>query len=275
MKIITLSRQIGSYGDEIANMVAERLGFHLVNQEEVHRLGEECDDGFKKACSLFEREVPKGFLERFFFDKPAYTSLFKSLVFELASRGSVILVGRGSQVVLHEVRGVLRSRIVAPFDVRVARIAEEQNLPLDKAGDFVHKHGHARRALIEGIFHHDVSDWALYDLIINTQDMTPEDGAHILASAAEKMKPIEEEADFSARLKRMSFAKRVESAIRKEVTGTGLGEIEVECPADGQVVLSGTVNTKDDRQLAQEIAEKFDEVKSVDNQIRVLVIMGY
>ena len=39
MKIITLSAEMGSYGDEIAAMVAKEMNFHVIDQAEVHRTG--------------------------------------------------------------------------------------------------------------------------------------------------------------------------------------------------------------------------------------------
>ncbi|MEW5725220.1 MAG: cytidylate kinase family protein [Thermodesulfobacteriota bacterium] len=274
MKIIALSRQIGSWGDEIAAMVAERLGFQLVDQKTVHELAESCDPGFKDACELYEREAPKGFWERFFFNKPANTSLFEALNFELASRGDVVLVGRGSQVVLLNIRGVLRARIVAPTEVRVKRFAEQHGVPEDKARDYVVRHGQQRRALIQNIWDVDLSDWALYDLIVNTQDMTPDDGAYIVACAAQKMQPVKDEEALKERLKRLSFAKLVESAIRKELTGTDLGPITVVSPSQGRVVIAGVVSSEADKLLAGKIAGQREGVTEVDNQLRVIRAFG-
>ena len=69
MPIVTISRQLGSLGDEIAAMAAEKLGFELIDQDQVHQLAEKCDPGFKEACSLYEREVPKSFLGAFFSER--------------------------------------------------------------------------------------------------------------------------------------------------------------------------------------------------------------
>ena len=107
MAIITISRKAGSYGEEIAAEVAKKLNYRMVTPSDVHKLAEDCDADFKRACSVFEKEVSTGFLERFFFRDPSYLSLFESLNYELAASGNVILVGRGSQFVLADHPGDL------------------------------------------------------------------------------------------------------------------------------------------------------------------------
>ncbi len=89
MAIITVSRKVGSWGETISKLAAEKLGYRVVTPEEFHRLAEACDSDFKKACSVFETEMPGGMIERFFLREPAYTSLFEALNFELAAGGDV------------------------------------------------------------------------------------------------------------------------------------------------------------------------------------------
>jgi osmotically-inducible protein OsmY len=274
MKIVTLSRQIGSLGEEIAALTAERAGLRLVDQAQVHELGQKCDPTFADACEMYEREEPKGFLERFFFNRPAYTSLFEALNYDLAGEGDVILFGRGAQVVLQELRGVLRVRIVAPLETRVERFAERHGVSRDEAREYVVRHTQQRRALIQNIYNVNLADWALYDLIVNTKDMTADDGAHILTAAVEKMQPVSEEAALKARLKRLAQAKRVESAIRKKVTGTALGAIKVDSDVDGEVILNGVAPDEEEKKTAGEIAAKFPGVEKVVNDIRVVPLYG-
>jgi cytidylate kinase len=128
MAVVTISRQTGSKGDEIAALLAEKLNHELIDDEKIHSLAESCDDEYKDACSAYEMEKFQGFFERLSFNRPAYKSLFESLNLELAGRGNVILLGRGVQVVLKEFPGIFHVRIVAPEELRIKQIASEQNL---------------------------------------------------------------------------------------------------------------------------------------------------
>ena len=194
MAIITISRKAGSYGEEIAAEVAKKLNYRLVTASDVHKLAEACDEDFKRACSVFEKEVSTGFLERFFFRDPSYLSLFESLNYELAASGNVILVGRGSQFVLADHPGVFRVRVVAPFKVRVERVAAEKNVSQDEAADFLEHLDRSRRSLVESIFKKELSDWSWYDLLINTTHIPAKVGANIICSAVEDISwPVSQE----------------------------------------------------------------------------------
>jgi cytidylate kinase len=275
MPILTISRQLGSFGDEIAAMTAEKLGFEIIDQEQVHNLAEKCDPGFKEACSLYEREIPRSFWERFFLNDPAYSSLFKSLNYELASRGNVVIMGRGGQLVLGELPGVLNVRVVAPSKVRAERIMETHKLDYDHALDYVNKHTRQRRALIQQIFHQDLSDWAWYDMILNTAKFNVEQGCEIVCATVRSRPKPPNDAENKENLKRAALAKLVESEIRKKVFSTPYGGIEVESKTSGEVTLSGYVSDKESKDEAEEIARKFEGVEKVGNLIKAMDIRYY
>ena len=86
---------------------------------------------------------------------------------------------------------------------------------MDQAEDFVRKYGHQRRALIQQMYHRDLSDWSLYDMVLNTAAMTVDQGAELIRHAVEMIGPAPNEEEVKANLKRQAHAKLVESAIRK------------------------------------------------------------
>ena len=95
MHIVTVSRQLGSLGDVIATVMAREMGYKLIGPDQVHERAHSCDPEFKDACTLYETEKGPGFWDRFFFDTPSYTALFKSLTYEFASQGNVVIIGTG------------------------------------------------------------------------------------------------------------------------------------------------------------------------------------
>src|SRR4030042_2831449 len=127
MHIITISRLVGAYGDVIATIVARRMGLDLIGREELHEMAQSCDPEYRDTCAVYEKEHGPGFFERLFFDRPSYYSLFEALTYDLAARGGVVLVGRGSQIVLRDVPGVFTARIVAPISIRISRIMARYN----------------------------------------------------------------------------------------------------------------------------------------------------
>jgi hypothetical protein len=71
MGVITISREAGSLGDEIAGLVAQEMGYEVMDNEKVHQMAMSCDNAYKDACTLYEHEMGQHFWERFFFNSPA------------------------------------------------------------------------------------------------------------------------------------------------------------------------------------------------------------
>ena len=268
MAVVTISRKVGSFGDEIGALVAEKLGYKLVNREDFHALATSCDLDFKKACSLFEEEKAPGFLERSFFREPAYASLFASLVYELAAEGNLVLLGRGGQVVLRGEPGVFNARVVAPTEVRVKRIAQRDNISEAQAAEFVHRFDKERRSMIESLFDIKLSDWSLYDLVINTAAVNQQTAADMIARGVQNMTGDVDNAALRKRLGDLSFALKVESAIKKKVLTAPFRDIIVVNAGDGALTLSGVTSDRRAKTQAEEIARSYPGVTSVSNELK-------
>ncbi|MCF8034473.1 MAG: cytidylate kinase family protein [Desulfarculaceae bacterium] len=267
MAIVTISRQVGSMGDEIADQVCRDLGIRLVGGDHFQAKAQECDDDFAKECRAFETEEPAGFFERIFMRHPANTSLFASLVYSEAAQGDAVVLGRGSQIVLAEDPAVLKVRIVSPRHVRVERLAQRKGISSDDAATYLNRHDRHRRALIESIFHKDLSDWSLYDMVLNTKDLSADLVAKLICLAAETEGPIsqEQKASYADR----ALAKAVEAAIKKKVVTVPVREVEVTSQGNGRLSLDGAVQDDDSRKHAGDIALAHPGVTAVDNQLRV------
>lgn len=268
MAVVAISRKVGSYGDEIAALVAQRLGYRLVDRDQVHRLAQECDDEFRRVCAAFEAEQGRGGLwEQLAFGDPAHAALFASLNLELAAQGQVVLVGRGAQIVLRDLPGVFKARIVAPKALRVERIMATKGLTQEEAQDYVGRHDDQRRALIQSVFHADLNDWSLYDLVLNTAGMTREAAAEVIARAVELMPAPADPAALNQSLKNLAFAKRLESALKRRILTSGYHDIQVSAQ-DGAVTLKGLLADKHSKEKAERIARDLPGVTSVDNQLK-------
>jgi len=265
MAIVTISRQMGSWGDEIAQEAARQLGARLVGGEHFHAKAQECDEEFANACQAFETEKPAGFFERFFMRHPANTSLFASLVFQEAAEGDAVILGRGSQIVLADEPAALKVRVVAPRRVRVGRIAERQGISVDQAASFLSRHDHQRRTLIESIFQKELSDWSLYDMVLNTTNLSKELVVSLICLAAEQRGSLSQEQKSAYSDK--ALAKSVEAAIKKKVSTVPIREVEVINQGSGKLVLEGAVQDKEARKQAEKVALAHPGVSSVDNQL--------
>ena len=215
MSVVTISRQVGSWGDHIAELVAQKLGLDLITRERLNQMGQECDQDFAKACTLFVEETPQSFWDRIFFSGPAHRALFESLNYDLALRGDVLIMGRGAQIALPSLPGILKVRLVAPFELRVERIMKERGIDYDEAEQFVTWYGKHRRNLVESVYHVDLSDPELFDMVINTEHFDPQGVAEVICcTAQEKNRNLDPQA-LNDQISRLALAKKIEIHIIK------------------------------------------------------------
>src|SRR2546421_11937723 len=121
MNVITVSREYGAGGGEVARRLAETLGWELLDRELLHQAAavehvpdadlEKLDE---KALRLIDRLRLHPPHER-------YMHGLREAARSALDRGNVVLVGRGTRQLLGDAPDVLHLRLVAPKDWRVQR----------------------------------------------------------------------------------------------------------------------------------------------------------
>ena len=166
MSAITVSRQMGSRGDELALQVAGRLGWQRVCRDLINQAARSA--GVPQVALAEIDEL--GFLGL----RPSakewrvYQSQVERIIRDLADGGNVVIVGRGGQVVLHDRPDVLHVRVVSPFEMRVARLRQERKVSEESAGACLEASDRARARFFRRSHGVRVGDPALYHLTINT-----------------------------------------------------------------------------------------------------------
>ena len=122
MAVITLSRELGSRGDDIARLVAERLDLRLVGRDLINRAAKEAGAPEVALAEIDELGLlgvkPSALALRLYREKVA------AVIHEMAAAGDVLLLGRGGQMILTERADVLHVRIIAPRAMRLALVQE-------------------------------------------------------------------------------------------------------------------------------------------------------
>lgn len=269
MNIITVSRLVGSYGDDIAAKVAEKMGLQFIGRTGLHELAMTCDPEYSEACTLYETEHGPSFFERLFLDRPSHKSLFEALTYEQASHGNVVMVGRGAQIVLHDLPGVFCVGVIASRKIRVQRIMEKLAISRDEASYYVDKYDGERFNLIKTVFDKDPSDLLLYNLMINTDHYSAETAADVVVHAVRTMDMKPDGTELVESLKAKALAKRIEALVRKKLTSAVARHVEVAGAPGGVIYLSGHLREKADKIRAEKIAIQYPGVTKVENDLKV------
>ncbi len=181
MTAITISRQMGSMGCEVAQAVSKATGYRIVMREVINQAAQQAG-----APEMALHEIDELGLLGFrpsAEEQQAYREALIRVMREFAEEGEVIIVGRAGQVILRDRPDVLHVRVVAADDVRIERLAAEHHIPVEAARAQIETSDRSRRNFLKRAYQVDWDDSRLYDLILNTNRLTPEAAAQIICKA--------------------------------------------------------------------------------------------
>jgi len=144
IRVITIEREYGSGGGEIAAKVATRLGWKLWDQsltEEIaRRLDCDCravekheeriDPAYRRLLKAFMRGSFEGSLNAprlKMVDTDCVREVMQQILPEIADAGNCVIVGRGSAYYLGNRRDAFHVFIYAPFQEKVRRLQAKGN----------------------------------------------------------------------------------------------------------------------------------------------------
>ena len=194
MAIVTLTRQAGSFGDEIGMLIARRLGYTFYDKHEIeNRI---IAKGLPREEFLKYDERKPSFLARFAKNRDKYLNYLSSVILEIAKEGNCVIMGRGAFLFLHELPNHITLRFVAPMEDRVKHLMELKNISDEKfARQRLIKSEKQKRAFYKSCFNYDIDDFQLIHATLNTSLAKPDMTAEmIVAGIQNNITPQIEEA---------------------------------------------------------------------------------
>lgn len=166
--IITISREHGSGGKRIGQIVAERLGVPFYYKEMIAVAAHESglDKEFISDINADSPAVLRGLYMSTEAVSQAVTAQDKAIK-SLADRGGCVLVGRAADYVLRERQNVLRVFVRADGEYKAQRIASTYGDSLDDAKKQVKRADAARAAYYKSVSGKAWGDPRNYDLVID------------------------------------------------------------------------------------------------------------
>jgi cytidylate kinase len=266
MAIITISRQMGSGGIPIAQKVAEKLGYTLVDGDTILAVAGQY--GLSKESLEMADEKPPRFSEKLDNKHETSLHLIELIILEFALKGNVIIYGRGGQDLLEGINSVLRVRVIAPFEDRVERWAEREWLDPDRARMLIRKSDQQRAGFIKYYFDRDWDDPLNYDLVINTQRLSEETAVRLICDAIKDRHLVESKVAYKKLLADLILRKRIEIAIS---SADSLEHVLLEITVSGgQATLAGQLHSEAVRQRAVALARETVGVTGVIDKVRVI-----
>jgi cytidylate kinase len=218
-----MSGNLASGAREVGQTVAQELGIDFVDQQLMVEASQRCGvsmvtvaehderrGSFRERLSglirtVLERSAASGadpltggtgleaILSRSYADMAAeepqlsdslYLKTMTGIIRELAARGDVVILGRGSQMLLADMPRALHVLCVAPRKLRANRLAERDELGMEEAMRRTAESDRARCAFYKKFWHVEVEDPKLYDLTIDTARLSYDIATQVIVAAA-------------------------------------------------------------------------------------------
>ena len=182
MAIITISRGCFSHGQEIAEKVAGMLGYECVSREVLVEAAKLFNVSEKKLVKSLH-DAPT-ILERISNGKTEYLADIKAALLGYARKGNMVYHGHAGHLLLTEIPQVLKIRILAEIEDRIAFLQQKQNISREQALSDIENEDKNRSNWTRYLYNTDINDPKLYDIIIKFGDLTIDDACEIICLAA-------------------------------------------------------------------------------------------
>ena len=179
MAIITLARQVAAKGDEVAQELAAKLGYSFITRKQIEERILEL--GFPAAKLPKYDERKPGFFASMTKDRDADQNLSQYAMLEAASKGNIIIIGRGAFAFFASVPNHVSVRLIAGEKVRVARLIEEFGWTEKQAQQHIQESDSNRNGFHKNFYNIDIEDPANFHMLLNTGTVSINDCANIIA----------------------------------------------------------------------------------------------
>lgn len=188
MSVITIARQFGAGGKTLGTLVAEELGYAVIDEEIVEMVAQEADVSSEwvdavatqtgregLVTRLLRRFGPfsKGYVETAMEERPGYMdgdlyiSLLHKIIPGIAEQDNVVIIGRGGQYILADRPDTFHFLMIANIENRIKFMMEQYNIDRKEAVFVVDKKNRERINLYRNFGRTDYESPDLYHMVFN------------------------------------------------------------------------------------------------------------
>jgi cytidylate kinase len=262
MPIITISRGSYTRGKEVAEKLAQALGYHCLSRDILLEASERYNIPEIKLIRAIH-DAPS-ILERLTYAKGHYVAYIRAALLQQVQKDNVVYHGLAGHFLLREIPHVLKVRIIADLEDRVREEMRRENISAVEARRILQKDDQERRKWSKHVYGVDAWDPSLYDLLIKIKPITVDGAVDIIKGALKE--PIFQTTPEGQKLvDDLSLAARIEAALIEDIPS-----IQVEAK-DAEVFIYLKRDLCKDLELISRIKSLASKVAGSDIKINCLV----
>jgi cytidylate kinase len=206
-RVISISRQVGTAGEEVAQAVAKKLGLRFIDYQVIQRAAEEAGvspetvSEAERTPSLMTRLLealarnpsmpvaawadPVPLAASPLFTSADYRKFVEDVIRDLADQGDCVIVGHAAQVILRDRFDTVRVLVTSSAPSRVRRIKAGMGVEDKEALKIIERTDNERLDYFRRFYETGWLTPSTYDLCISTDHLKPEQCAEVIERFAE------------------------------------------------------------------------------------------
>lgn len=264
MPVIAMTQEMGSLAKDVALELAATMNLAAMRHEVVDHVA----DKMHVSTSLINRlrEGKAGLIERATTDAERVALYSAEELFELATKGNVVLRGWGATCLLRPVPHVVTVRITRSFNKRVEWLLHHlETDDREFAENEIRRSDNAHAARMHRQFGVTWGDPVLYDIVLNTDRLSVHSCVEQIRQLTTRPEFQESEASRQL-LANLALAARVRSALK---ANESTQDVSITIDAQGsRVILSGIVVNGHEQGEVEKVAAQVPGVTGVENRLR-------
>jgi cytidylate kinase len=219
MPLITISRGSMSGGKDLAECISASLDCPCIGREILIDAASKL--GVPQQILAKKMEKGPGLWDRLTLERRIYVVAVQAALAEHIVSGNLVYHGLAGHMLLRGLPAVLRIRLIAPLEVRIQKVMENQKISRQTAEHYIHDVDEDRVRWTRFIYDVDVRDSRLYDLIINLEGMAISTACRAVLEIV-KQPEFEINESVRARLADFALGCRVKVALATHPASRGL-----------------------------------------------------
>lgn len=191
---ITLSREMGCPGLQLAEALASRLEWSVYDKSLVEHIAANAHVQ-KRLVESFDEKTQNEIhnwvatlIDRSALGSDKYFKHLVTVMTSIARHGEAIIIGRGGNFILDSAR-TLRIRLVAPLSARIRNVMQHRNIGQEEAEAVVRVADLDHAAFIRRFFHRRSVSTADFDMTLNLETLTLPQAEGIIVAAVDERFP--------------------------------------------------------------------------------------
>ena len=266
MTVIAMTREIGSFGLDVAAGLAARLGLKIIQSDIVaNNIAERL--GVDESAVLRYVNGSASLLERWQIDRRKLFHYTAEEILRLAQQGNVLIKGWGVATLLRDLPGVISVRVCAPMDFRVRILMDRLGTKdANAVREKIRRYDAARARTMRAYFNVEREDARLYHIVLNTERLSIEACVKTVSELVESTR-FQDDVAIQATLANKLVEAEISSALADHISFAAAPLGVSVSVANGKVTLAGTTSSGSVRKRAEKIACDVAGECQIDNRI--------